>query len=319
MPVCLTPTPRTWSQADVTDAFRIAAQLGSWVSISDPIDWEYVIERWLLHEGLDCNRGSKIREASLWQTHLIREHKLNLFLQIDPYPTPRTGTLGSKLPILHAGATFASPLIRNAYRQEVLNRVEWYKPQMLCLAMEINSYAAENPGDFENFVTTFGEVKGAVAARFGADAPLMFTSVQWEQLQTQPGGWSVLERLMAVQDAVGVSTYPHIRVYAPRWIPDDYYSRFRAHAHKPFVFAELGWPTRFLGGSEAGQAAFVQRFGELTRGMNVLCANWIALHDGAYGPPFDSMGLFRADGVPKPALASWKSLAQSRDREGAVR
>src|SRR3990167_5363807 len=143
---CITPTPRSWSQADVTDAFEIAAQLGQWVSLSDPIDWAELLTR-------DDNdlTNSKVYAASLWQTHLIREHKLNLFLQIDPYPTPRTGRLGSKLPTGYQDFTFANEDIRRLYLQEVLRRIAWYRPQIVCVAMEINSYGYENPGDWLNW------------------------------------------------------------------------------------------------------------------------------------------------------------------------
>lgn len=297
---CITPTPKTTSAADTMTAYSKAAELGKWITIFDPIDWTFALSEKPATE-------SRIYEAALWQTFLVKAHKLNLMLQIDPYGVPRTGTIGSKLPATSRDLTFAHPWLRNCYTCEVLRRVAWYRPVMLCLAMEANSFTVENPNDRNNFVSLLEETIKTVKAKFGSSAPIMFASIQWEQaLETDT---RYLNELVELSDVIGLSSYPHIRYESPQAVPENYY-RGMATTYKPLVFAELGWPSsqEVNGGSDSAQAAFIRRLPKLLSGINTGPINWITLHDGYYGVPFDSMGLCRKDGTAKPALKAWRGL-----------
>lgn len=298
---CITPTPRTWGRADVMTAFAEAKELGPWVSLHDPIEW-------IARDGI-LTTGAAVYESSTWKKYLIEEHELELMLQIDPFRTPREGTLGSKLPAGFQDRNFASSDVRIAYMAEVIRLVDLYKPQLLVLAMEINSYAAENPDDFDNFVSLFVTTKARVKRLFGfgSAAPKVGVSFQWEQmlkLGNQPGGWSALKAFVGKQDFIGISSYPQWRFGDAALIPKSYY---RVPLKRvPIVFTELGWTA----GEQ--QTKFIERLPELFKGASSLCAgvdvaNWIALHDGAYGRPFDLMGLIGPDG-PRPAYEAWRKL-----------
>ncbi len=309
------PTSKNWESDSIIEAFLTADELGGWISIPDPVEWWYAL-------GKDA-QTSKVFQDSQWQNYLLRENNTEIFIQLDPYGSPRQGTLSSKLPDELAGSTFASPAIREAFVREAVARVEWYQPRYVCLAMEINAYYEQQPEDFDHFVSLFAEARQAI--KDVSPEAIVFVSFQYEQLLGRFGGeagqiihephWKLLEKFEPYQDAVGLSSYPMesmdpVNFGDPRNLPDDYYSRVAEHTEKPIVFAELGWSSdRKYGGSKASQAAFLQRFETLTSGLDLRLVNWIALYDGStFGPPFETMGLLDNRGRPKNAFQVWKEL-----------
>jgi len=62
----------------------------------------------------------------------------------------------------------------------------------------------------------------------------------------------------------------------------------------------VGWES-----SEAEQAEFVDKFFQLTTGINKEMLIWSFLYDPDTKEPFSSMGLFRKDGTARPAWSEW--------------
>ncbi len=308
---CTVPTPRNWHQDNVLGAYRTACQLSGWVCLPDPIEW------WAATDG--GYQQSKVFQAQQWQNALLRENNAQVFIQLDPYRPPRTGPLASRLPPQLHNMSFASPAVRKAFTEEAVVRTRWFNAKYICLAMEIDAYHEQQPGDFDNFVSLFAETRAAIK-RVSPDA-VVFVSFQYEQLlgrfaavTGRPGHkpqWNLIEKFEQYQDAVGISSYPQLGgIKDPKKLPDDYYSRIARHTRKPIIFTELGWSTAAkYGGSEATQAEFLRRFDHTTRTLDLALVNYFMLHDtDVFGEFFKPMGLIDASGKPREALAVWKRL-----------
>lgn len=315
---CTVPTPRNWERDGVVEAFKTAGELSGWVCLPDQVEW------W--HAAGKGYRSAKVFQSQRWQNVLLGDNpagRTRVFIQLDPYPPPRHGTLAAKLPSALKAQTFASPAVREAFVTEAVARVRWYDAQYVCLAMEINAYYEQQPADFDNFVSLFAEAREAIK-KIKPDA-VVFVSFQYEQLLGRFGGiagqtvhephWELLEKFEPHQDAVGISSYPLASMTPPRFgdpkdLPDNYYSRIAKHTDKPIVFCELGWPSgKKYGGSEESQAQFLRRFGDLTSELDLVLVNYFFLYDTkGYGSVFDSMGLLDASGRPRKGFHVWKTL-----------
>lgn len=311
-PFCsVVPTPREWSGPAVSEAFALAARLGPVISLPDPVDWFEA-------DGKPASASKAYRDAA-WQRSLCEQHRLNVFVQMDPYKDRRGPIPG--LPRSVPANSFADPVVRRAFIADAVQRAELYRAPLMCLAMEINAYYEQRPDDFPHFVSLFREARAAV--RKARPDVLVFVSLQYEQLLGLFGGqgglpahepqWDLLSAFESEADAVGISSYPLAQFSPPRFddpavLPADYYARIAEHTKLPVVFTELGWPSdeRF-GGSPEKQATFIRRLPKLLAGMKVMLVNWNFLHDSqGYGEVFESMGLVGRDGREKPALEAWK-------------
>ena len=92
-------------------------------------------------------------------------------------------------------------------------------------------------------------------------------------------------------------------------MPADYYSSIADHVKKPVIFTEIGWhaaasPAGWES-SDAEQAAFLTRFLGLVAPLKCPMLIWSFMYDPDTIEPFDSMGLYRADGTARPAAAIW--------------
>ncbi|NOT00718.1 MAG: hypothetical protein HOP29_08830 [Phycisphaerales bacterium] len=309
------PTPPSWDQDGMFKAFKTADETVDWISLTDPLEWWHATDA--------APEKSRTYQNQQWQNYLIQQHKLNVFIQLDPYAPPRTGPLSKRLPDKLKDQTFASPAVRQAFIAESVARVKWYNASMVCLAMEINAYYDEQPDDFDNFISLFVETRNEIK-KIKPDA-VVLVSFQYESLlgrypelgprHKHEPQWHLFEKFEPHVDAFGLSSYPMEGMNPPRFgdpadLPDDYYSRVSAHTKKPIVFAELGYASDDkYGGSQERQAAFLRRFGKLTDGMNLLLVNYYFLYDvQGFGPVFSSMGLLDSAGNPKKALDVWKSM-----------
>lgn len=314
--LCITPTPKSWDAEGIREAFSIAAQAGACICLPDPTDW------W--HAQRKAYAASKQHQVAQWQQFLLRQHSLDVFIQIDPFRPHRWSR--NATPALLRGASFGKPAIREAFIADALERVTLYKPKYVCLGMEINTYYEEHPDDFDNFVSLFKETRRKIK-KIHPDV-VVFVSFQYEQLQglhlgksvvaSREPRWELIERFEPDQDAVGISSYPLASWSPPRYgppgeLPKDYYTRLRKYTSKPIIFAELGWPSDpAFGGTPEAQAEFLTRFPSLIQGLDVRLVNWNFLFDvKGYGPVFESMGLFDSAGKPKPAWASWRNVSRS--------
>jgi hypothetical protein len=307
----LTPTPRRWNGEGFMEAFAAAEELVPTISLPDPVDY------W--HARGDGPESSKPYQDSRWQRVLLEKHDLDVFVQMDPYPS-RRGPI-TNLPSQVKRNSFTDETLHEAFIADALQRLEIYEPKYMCLAMEINAYHEQHPADFMHFVTLFHEARRQIKRK--APETVVFVSLQWEQFLGKYGGqaglpkhdpsWEILEHFGDEIDAIGLSSYPlrslePQRLEDPDDLPDDYYAQLAHHTDKPIIFAELGYSSDpKFGGSPELQAAFLRRLPRLLDGLDVPLINYNFLFDAkGFGEVFDSMGFITADGTVKPALQVWQ-------------
>ncbi len=173
--------------------------------------------------------------------------------------------------------------------------------------------------DLDAFVQLYNQVYDAVKST--SPNTQVFTTFQLEKMKGLGGGlfggtnspdaseWNLLDRFSKL-DLVAFTTYPGLIYKVPSEIPSDYYSEIQQHTNKKVAFTEIGWhsnasPTGWES-SAAEQAQFVTTFFDLTANLgNKEIAIWSFLYDQNTAPPFNSMGLFNADGNAKPAWNNW--------------
>ncbi|NYZ75427.1 hypothetical protein H0O03_04175 [Candidatus Micrarchaeota archaeon] len=193
-----------------------------------------------------------------------------------------------------------------------------YAPAYLAFGIEVNVLYEKSPADFDAFVSFFSEVYDAVKAV--SPNTKVFTVFQLEKMKGLNGGlfggvnnasaaeWQLLQRFPK-SDLIVFTTYPDLIYKAPSEIPTDYYSEISSRVSKPVAFTEVGWHSAAspVGweSSEAEQAEFVTRFFELANGLDKELVVWSFVYDPATVEPFNSMGLRKSDGTPRPAWAAW--------------
>lgn len=194
-----------------------------------------------------------------------------------------------------------------------------HRPPFFGIGVEINLLADSSPADFDRFVELFGEA--AAAVHEASPDTRVFVVFQLEWMQGLRGGlfggtddpskaqWDLLDRFPAA-DLVAFTTYPGLVHRTPADLPDGYYAEIREHTDVPVGFTEVGWaaepPAEGWPGSEDDQAAFVERFLDLTAGLEPQLAIWTFLYpQPAAEAPFATMSLLRDDGTPRPAWEAW--------------
>ena len=196
---------------------------------------------------------------------------------------------------------------------------ERHQPPFLGLGVEIDTQWRTHPDEFDRFVELFAAVADAVHT--ASPETLVFTTFQLERFSGMQGGifggsndpgqaeWELIDRFPDA-DIIGFTTYPGLVFASPDDIPEDYYRRLGGlTGGRPIAFTEMGWQAGGSFGPYSGtpesQDRFVERFGELTEGVDVAFFVWSFLFDQAVPAPFDTMGLIAADGTPRPAWERW--------------
>lgn len=212
---------------------------------------------------------------------------------------------------------------RDEFKAMVTAYAEQYQPAFLFLGNETNFYYRDyDASQWQSWVSELADCYDAIKSV--SPDTLVFTGFQYELLVgggvnngwNTPAQWEVLDTVAPHVDAIGFTTYPYFDYDAPAEIPDDYYTQITDHYDGPVVFTEVGWPAVAEGpypGSEADQAAFVDRFFELTDSLDVVYTIWPFLHDvDPAAVSFASIGLRTNDGTSRPAEQSWKDVVASR-------
>lgn len=208
---------------------------------------------------------------------------------------------------------------RDGYLADLRRFLTDQQPEHLGLGNEVNMVLTDDPDDFDAIVSLLAEA-AEIVRELSPDTEV-FVVLQYEWLIGERGGWfgrgsaepqwDVIERFDFV-DALGFTTYPSLVFDDPSDLADDYYTRIADHTDLPVMFTEVGWtaePLQVLPGSEDEQQRYVQRFGELTSGLDVAVAIWpFVFSDLIEHAAFQGTGLMRSDGTPRPAWDAWQQL-----------
>ena len=202
---------------------------------------------------------------------------------------------------------------KKIYLDSTVAFAEKYQPEYFGIGVEINVFAEKNPADFEEFVVFYNEVYGEI--KKVSPNTKVFTVFQlekmkgltmWELEESEPQ-WEMIDRFNS--DIVAFTTYPGLFYRDPSDIPQDHYTEIELHTTKPIAFTEIGWHSapspEGWESSEEEQVEFINRFFELTKGMDVEVEVWSFMYSPDIFEPFDSMGLLEGDEETSPAFEAW--------------
>ena len=197
-----------------------------------------------------------------------------------------------------------------------------YQPRYLGLGIGSDALYARSPADFEKFVALFDRTYDQVKAV--APGTKIFTVFQLEKMNGLNGGlyggvndpsknlWFLLDKFPRA-DLIAFNTYPGMIYQTPTEIPCDYFTGISTRTARPLAFSGTGWKSAEapsgLPGGEKQQAEYVEVFTALTGDLNPEFSAWSYLYDPvAPAEPFNSMGLLRGDGTPRPAWYAWSAV-----------
>ncbi|MBS3149214.1 hypothetical protein J4455_00775 [Candidatus Woesearchaeota archaeon] len=287
----ITLTPKSFQGSDFTDFFKKAQELGNIVSWAG--DW---------NELSNTKNGGPTVVASLAsQYDYIPIIEAQFFTQ-------STGKLVRNL----------DDITKQSYKTSAINFAEKFKPKYLGFGIEINILYEKSPKDFDNFASFYNEVYDEVK-KVSPDTKV-FTMFQLEKMKGLNGGlfggsndpnkaqWQLLDKF-SKSDLIAFTSYPNLIYKTPSEIPSNYYTEIKNYVNKPIAFTEIGWHTSQspVGweSSESEQAEFIKTFFELTKDINKEFVIYSFMFDQNTIEPFNSMGLYNEDGVPRASLNEW--------------
>lgn len=308
--------PRELNAKSYADSFRLAASAGDIVLIQRAPPWADFLP------GSDV--GDATAETTASEKDAIRGRRLKLFFAIDPTDGSTGRDRLAGLPPALAGRNFSDPDVRAAFISYAKYVALNYQPAYLALGVEMNLYYNKNKADFENFRSLYQEARARVK-EISPDTQITVT-FQYEDLQgilptvdTHFPDWQLLKLFEPDTDVTAISTYPSFAFTSAGAIPPNYYSQLRAFTSHPIVIAETGFasaagPQGVNSGTEADQAAYVQRVLSEAQALRMPFVIWFAGWDPAYAQDtpngvFRYIGLLRADNSEKPAWQPWKDAA----------
>ncbi|MCH7718693.1 MAG: hypothetical protein IIB21_04420 [Chloroflexi bacterium] len=300
------------------DTFELAASAGEVILIQRVPPWEALMANGLFP-------SDEVVQTTQRETELAEEHGLDLFVAIDPTDASEGRRQLAGLPEDRRGAGFADEEVRRAFVQYAQFVALNYQPKYLALGVEINSYEAQNPEDFEQFVTLYHEAYAAVKEL--SPETLVFPTFQLEELHgllpandPRPSQWHLIRQFQPNLDLLAVSTYPGLAFSNPDEIPANYYTRLASYTIGPIGIAGMGYSSEpgrdgLNEGTEPEQAIFLSRVLDEAEEMEMALTIWFIGQDPAFTgeTPLDLLqyvGLLRQDGTEKPAWLVWNLFAK---------
>ncbi len=196
-----------------------------------------------------------------------------------------------------------------------------YQPRYLGLGVDIDALYARSPADFDKFVKLFDRTYDGVKAV--SPGTKIFTVFQLEKMKGLNGGlyggvndpsknlWFLLDKFPRA-DFIAFNTYPGMIYKTPSEVPADYFTGIKDHTSKSLAINGTGWQSAEgpagWPGSETLQAEYAKVFLGYSADLNPEFSAWSYLYDPtALAEPFNSMGLLRGDGTPRPAWYGWSA------------
>ena len=298
-------TPLPGVSRDFLGALKLVASTGE------------LIMYWPAHTGIGfLNDVERAMPGGGTYVDAVRRMGLEPVLNLNPWTVaPGRGIVrndGS------ASSDFGAADFQRQMVHEAAEAARRFHPAYFCIGNEVNSVAQMlGARAFADLIRLEQRIYRAI--KTASPRTKVIVVISWSQLVDGPASpdYSLVGRVSAVCDVVGLTTYPWRRYATPDAIPPNYYRCITSYTSKPIAFTEIGWSSDpSQGGSERAQARFLVRFLELTRGMPLEFVHWAFLHDLSPAAVGDiavqrthlGLGLRRYDGTPKPVWQVWCNL-----------
>jgi hypothetical protein len=196
-----------------------------------------------------------------------------------------------------------------------------YHPRYIFLGNEMDGYYRAHPADWPNWLSELATCRDLIHA--ASPHTLVFTTYQLEFTKgtavktgrDTTADWTPITDVANAVDGIGFTSYPYFHYESPADMPATYYTEIADHTSKPVLFTELGWVANAAipwTGSDADQAAFVDRFFGLIPGLDVRYAVYLTANDWPTNivdstSPFFEIGLRDSAGAARPADAAWRA------------
>jgi hypothetical protein len=214
-------------------------------------------------------------------------------------------------PVADTGGVWRNnPTSQNNYTALVYEILNIYHPEFLALGLEVNTYWEYDPDDFDVFVAYYKSLYTAIKSDSAYQNTKIFVTFQLEKLNKTgligDKDWTPFHKFDGYLDVAAFTTYPELIYSNPLQITATYYSEIAAEDSVgiPVAFSEIGWSAEETI-QEEKQAAFIDRFFQLTAEMNLEFVNWAFMHDLDTIGPLTKIGLYTSDGTPKTGLLNW--------------
>ncbi len=199
----------------------------------------------------------------------------------------------------------ANPAVQNAYQEELLALVRRIQPEYVFIGLEINIFLYRCPELWPPFVEMYKNCYDAIKAEFPDTSVSVYSA-------GVPNGKEInaLRLLLPKLDNLAYSIYCD----TPWEFPDGYLTRIRQlDPNLPLFIPEFGVRT-FTGKSdEENQLRVLNYYLSAFASVETEAVVWCHLYDQDFsaGPvwfkdAFETIGLKRLDGTPKPAYQLWK-------------
>ncbi|MFH1290922.1 MAG: hypothetical protein ABIH92_05980 [Nanoarchaeota archaeon] len=298
------------TEEDTTASLEIARDNADYLMRVSDVNWDAYVGGW--EDVID----EKFDELILWK-QIADFYGLDFYVNIDVLEGMDRSQIDQSIP--WEDKSFANPNVRAAFKNYAKRVAVEIQPEYLTLGLEMNTYEAAEPGDYENFLSLYDETFEFI--KQVQPGIKIGTTFQYEQLSDcgdEAEGQYYLLDYFSESDFIGLSTYPRICFENFEDIPGDYYSRVREHTATPLVISESGWPTNSTYYSTAEEQELFLRFLlEETNELEAELLIWWFMHDCydddclfAYGSGqfFISSGLLNSDGSAKLAWDDWQEF-----------
>jgi len=238
-----------------------------------------------------------------------------------------SGNLGKLLPPGYQ-PTFADPAIAGKY----INAVAYLaslKPTYLNIYSEVNLLATYSPSEYSNYQKIYANAyRTAKAASPSTLIGTSYVDVLWVGKHQQ-----ALTDQLSPHDFIGITSYPFNQFLQVSDIPGDWYSQWRTvYPNERLLFTEIGWSSAPAPLSPVQQALFVAALPRLMQNVSPEVIAYVLQYDGPFNnigdltpaqwafyeffgadpvtlfDQFNHLGLFTADGQPKPAWYAARNL-----------
>lgn len=168
--------------------------------------------------------------------------------QLAPYRGARPDTPLAELGEPWQSASFADPMVKQAYLQHAINVVEFFRPDYLALAIEANLLMKLRPEQWNEFVQLQASSWQVLKQRYPA-LPVFVTMTAHDLLSGLTDAdaaqqQQALRDVMPYSDLLGLSFYPFLSTLGTGPIDAEIFTRLAKLTDKPIAIAETGMPAQ---------------------------------------------------------------------------